>query len=173
MEIIDKLRKIVINTTTIFDNADIRYWLDFGTLLGAVRDGDIISWDTDADIGYYHDDRDKLIVVLMNNLYYIGGHQLFIIGSGRLRVFYGYNLSDEPWLDLYAWKDISKGKLTPAEGEGFPQTLWPDKQIIGGLTRLDIEAWNKNVSAPEFYGQRLKNLYKDWRTPVKRIPYWG
>ena len=172
MEIIDKLRAMVIHTTTIFDNAGIRYWLDFGTLLGAVRDGDIIPWDTDADIGYYHDDRDKLIVALVNNLHY-KGYQLSVINTGRLRVFYSRNLIDEPWLDLYAWKDVSKVKLASNEGAGFYPRLWPRKQIIGELTRIDVDAWNKNVSVPEFYEKRLKNLYENWKTPINRVPYWS
>jgi len=35
----------------VFDKYDIEYWLDYGTLLGAVRDGKFISWDTDIDLG--------------------------------------------------------------------------------------------------------------------------
>ncbi len=172
MEIIDKLRTMVINVTTILDNADVRYWLDFGTLLGAVRDGDIISWDNDADISYYHDDRDRMILALVKNIYSVGKHQLQVVGAGRFRVFYSYNLMDEPWLDLYAWTDQAKEKLVSAEGEGFLKRLWPYKQVIGELTRIDMKAWDKSVFVPEFYEQRLKNLYKDWKTPVNKVPYW-
>lgn len=35
----------------IFGKFGIRYWLDCGTLLGAVRDGKMIEWDQDIDLG--------------------------------------------------------------------------------------------------------------------------
>lgn len=36
--------------TTILDSRGIKYWIDFGTLLGAFRDGTIIAWDYDIDL---------------------------------------------------------------------------------------------------------------------------
>lgn len=42
------------------DDNNIHYWLDYGTLLGALRDGKFISWDRDADIGILEKDEDRL-----------------------------------------------------------------------------------------------------------------
>lgn len=39
--------------------AEITFWLDFGSLLGAVRDGKIIPWDYDIDLGILLSDIDK------------------------------------------------------------------------------------------------------------------
>lgn len=35
----------------IFDSAGVEYWLSFGTLLGAIREGKFIGWDNDLDFG--------------------------------------------------------------------------------------------------------------------------
>lgn len=35
----------------MLDDAGVRYWLEAGSLLGAMRSGDVLPWDHDVDIG--------------------------------------------------------------------------------------------------------------------------
>ena len=57
IELVKSLRQI----KKIFDKHHIDFWLDFGTLLGAIRDKKIIAWDKDIDLGMWREDLQKLL----------------------------------------------------------------------------------------------------------------
>ena len=46
---------------SVLDKKGIVFWLDSGTLLGAVRDGKIIEWDNDIDLGTWNKNINKII----------------------------------------------------------------------------------------------------------------
>jgi lipopolysaccharide cholinephosphotransferase len=55
-----QVQAVILRMLRIFDmicnRLDIDYWLDYGTLLGAVRHQAIIPWDVEADIGMLRPD---------------------------------------------------------------------------------------------------------------------
>lgn len=56
--------KALINIKKVFDHHNIVFWLEAGTLLGAVRDKRIIDWDTDVDLGMWLKDFNKIRSVM-------------------------------------------------------------------------------------------------------------
>lgn len=69
-EVSEKVKKIwavELNLLEYFDNLcrehDLRYFADYGTLLGAVRHQGFIPWDDDIDVVMFRDDYEKLKVI--------------------------------------------------------------------------------------------------------------
>lgn len=72
---VDVLRKI----KTVFDKYGIVFWLNSGTLLGAVRDGRLIPWDNDIDLVCWQENASKL---------YAGTPVYKELRSGGLELFF-------------------------------------------------------------------------------------
>jgi len=63
----EEKERIMINNLKelkdIFDRNNVTFWLDWGTLLGAVREHKLIPWDWDIDLGALRGDYDKIISI--------------------------------------------------------------------------------------------------------------
>lgn len=74
---------------TVCKKHDIDYWLDYGTLLGAIRHQGFIPWDTDTDVGMLRSD-----------------YALFLDKGvpERLRIFsFRLRKQNRPWLHGAGW----------------------------------------------------------------------
>lgn len=61
MDVLDKVREIC-------DRHGLKWFADYGTLLGCIRHGGFIPWDDDLDICMLRDDYDKFIEVAVSEL---------------------------------------------------------------------------------------------------------
>jgi len=60
-KILSDIRNLLKNIDDIFYRNDITYWMDGGTLLGAIRHANIIPWDDDGDLVVLSSDETKLL----------------------------------------------------------------------------------------------------------------
>ncbi len=58
---------LLIDFDKICKQNDIHYWLDFGTLIGAMRHNGFIPWDDDIDLGIFRKDYERIMDVVNNN----------------------------------------------------------------------------------------------------------
>ena len=61
-----KIDKNFIETVELLNKNNIFYWICHGTLLGIIRDKDLIPWDHDIDIAVWADDvsEEKIIDIM-------------------------------------------------------------------------------------------------------------
>ena len=64
-----KIDKNFVETLILLEKNNIFYWICHGTLLGLIRDKDLIPWDHDVDIAvwYSEDTKKKIKSIMMNN----------------------------------------------------------------------------------------------------------
>lgn len=92
------LTNLLYHLKTVFEKNNIKYFIYYGTLIGSVRHGGIIPWDTDIDVHIFESDFPKLIS-LKNELEKTGHH--LVKASDRL---YRLNCSklNELHIDIFS-----------------------------------------------------------------------
>ena len=164
-------RELLLEITRVLDEAGVEYMLDAGTLLGLVRDGDLIPWDGDLDISIPDRGLPKLLALLrqgklrhrwISRRFYSSGFECWKPGDYRV-----IKVRNRRWLlfkgplvaDLYIkyrWKEdyywTSMRMISRAEARYFDHYE-------------EIDYFGRRLKVPAHYQDYLSKIYGDWRTP--------
>jgi len=111
----EHLLELIGFTSDLLARRGIVHWLDFGTLLGAVREGELIAWDGDADFSILQSQEQA--VLALGDEFGAAGHRLDTSHHGLIRVL--YSKANAAQLDLFMWQ-TSDGRLLPLDKHAWP-----------------------------------------------------
>ena len=174
-----KAIKMLEDVTEILKSSKCSYWLDAGTLLGAIRDGKLIPWDHDLDIGVQfstNSDLKNLIHSLQKQFYVRAlafSKKEGIWNLGKYRIIKVYNkkaffFRQKLCLDIFIFyrEPIQPGSKIVYKYGVWDQNAYYDSNLIDNLK--DINFYGRNYNIPGDSHEYLKAKYgESWKTPKK------
>lgn len=145
--------------TKLLEANEIKYWLDWGTLLGAVRNGKIIPWDFDIDLGIQAEDIAKVLSLRVD--VWKDGYDIepCSVLPSKLLFYKKDNHGDAFHIDMDSW--ITDGDILRSN---FNPDIIHTAEELGVL--VDIEFEGRLYPAPRDPEKVLERLFgEDWRTP--------
>jgi hypothetical protein len=149
----------------VLNEAGVFHWLEFGTLLGVVRDGRLIAHDTDIDFGVFIEDRSERIARAFQKAGFTLEHR-FEIEDGNYGLEESYVMNGVS-VDLFYFTRTDSGMFCHL----FPVVNKNERQIRELHTAVNtfkkIEWQGVEVHIPEDSDRRLRDTYGDYQIPVK------
>jgi len=175
----EKRKYFLFKVADVLENNNIKFFLSFGTLLGAIREQNFIKWDNDIDIGFktnYFSNNPELWykVVKELNEFNITPNVIWY-NHASTSMLYKYEVftdiyksipqyyTDTISMDIYY--HIKRGDRYYVDLQGL-QYFFPDK-FISNLGKIDFLGREFNTPLnPEEY---LTFMYgKNWSKPKKK-----
>ena len=160
------LYKMMYDIDKILHKYSIDYFVDGGTLLGAVRHKALIPWDDDLDIGIFSKDYNRLVSILKDVEQY--GYNYSTEGS-IIKIYIKNlwikdnksNIWGTPTLDIFIWKE-KDGKiiLKDINNRKRWKNCWYYKNEMFPLKQYKF--YNFNVSGANNGRPYLDRFYPEW-----------
>lgn len=171
----------------VLTKLNVTYWLDYGTLLGAVRHKAFIPWDDDMDISVVRSDYNRLKAELPTEL---KKYDIDVsLSDARLGIGYKH-LNTGIWLDIFP-DDILLSNQSIEEVKDdilCKQRNWRTKilPIYGNLTEKEVEIQKNRIfgfpgeginsyyiQAPEMFGEYMRIHHQETIFPISKISFAG
>lgn len=164
-------KNILKKLVNILNNYNLSFFLDYGTLLGMIRDQNLIRWDDDIDISCSSDEFNKLTEAVNRfifetsnelptwkyNLIYNYGKVSNISLTFENELFKPLKFSIDIWL-TYFYEDKAFQLMNKCENKYFI-----------GCDKIIVEDFEYPI--PKFVDEYLTLLYGDWQKPVKNYTF--
>lgn len=161
----------------LLNKHNIKHWLMYGSLLGAVRNNDIIPYDYDFDLGANVYDYNKIMALnkLINNYGYtfvspVSDGYNFVTGKNKQiwRVSIKIQYKGKTMGDIYLYKRCKDNMMRRMDNNNtiyfWPKGTYP-AWFTDRLTSVNIR--NKYFNAPRDPKILLKHWYGEtWKTPI-------
>ncbi len=170
-------KKVLRDVTNILEENEIPYILDYGTLLGVVRENRLLPWDTDLDISITSDYLEKFLKIRWK--LWLAGYRTRIrvfkedIGpfkKGTVRMIKIQTRRFFIFRKLRLMDVFVKRKLNDEYGYivGVNPAVFKSVPVKFHDKRTTLAFDGKKYFVPTEYKEYLAYVYGDWKTPVKK-----
>jgi lipopolysaccharide cholinephosphotransferase len=149
----------LLDVKEILDEENIDNWLIFGTLLGAVRDKDFLSWDDNINFAVYKEDFLPKIETIKEKFISYGFIFRLIPKKRGLKINlhrYKHRVALEA---LFLDSSYKNNKYRCSDAFKHPRKYFEKKGFI--------EFKGEIFRVPSPVKDYLSFLYQDWKTPIK------
>ena len=160
---VQHLRQILHYLHDLFEEKEIKYWMDFGTLLGAVRGGRNIEHDTDGDLCLMLEDRKRILQLdrrMANDGFCMACYKPKRRNDTHIKIC--RSKTNRMVVDLFFWNDKKLTGILSSPGLNEPKSF-PD-YFTKRLVLIDM--FGKPMWAPQDTERFLRYRFgKDWKKP--------